>query len=100
MKIMIRPMQDSLTQVDVTHRVVSAIAHELWERYGGNEQLNWLEAESHVRRLLDTHDSAAMRHAVLEPEKLDSSFFENTKVPKSVRRRRRVGAEPGLALAS
>lgn len=31
--------------IDVTHKVVEAIARALWEARGGNDLLNWLEAE-------------------------------------------------------
>ncbi len=61
MKIAIRPALDARTQVDVTHALISAIAYELWKRYGGNEQLNWLEAERHLEAapLTETRSSAS-----------------------------------------
>ena len=31
--------------IDVTQKVIEAIAHELWKSRGGNDLLNWLEAE-------------------------------------------------------
>ena len=52
MKLVIRPIQDAQREVDVTHSLVSAIAEELWRRYGGNEQLNWIEAERHLQRIV------------------------------------------------
>lgn len=52
MKLVIRPIQDRQRELDVTHRLVSAIADELWKLYGGNDQLNWLEAELHLQRIV------------------------------------------------
>lgn len=52
MKIVVRPIVDPQREIDLTHRLVSAIAEELWSLYGGNEQLNWLEAERHLVRLV------------------------------------------------
>lgn len=52
MKIIIRPVMDPQREVDLTNRIVAAIAEELWRLYGGNEQLNWLEAEQHLQRIV------------------------------------------------
>ena len=52
MKIIVRPVVEPQREIDLTHRLVSAIAGELWRLYGGNDQLNWLEAENHLERLL------------------------------------------------
>lgn len=52
MKLVIRPIQDPQRELDVTHRLVSAIAEELWNLYGGNDQLNWIEAERHLQRIV------------------------------------------------
>lgn len=52
MKCVIRPIQDQQRELDVTHRLVSAIADELWKLYGGNDQLNWIEAELHLQRIV------------------------------------------------
>lgn len=52
MKLLIRPLRDRQRELDVTHRLVSAIAEELCRRYGGNDTLNWLEAEGHLRTLI------------------------------------------------
>jgi hypothetical protein len=51
MRLVIRPVQEAHRELDITHRLVSAIAEELWRRYGGNEQLNWIEAERHLEGL-------------------------------------------------
>ena len=52
MKIIVRPIVEPQREIDLTHRLASAIAEELWRLYGGNEQLNWMEAEGHLERLL------------------------------------------------
>lgn len=52
MKLAIRPIQDPHRELDVTRGLVSAIAEELWRLYGGNDELNWLEAELHLRRIV------------------------------------------------
>jgi hypothetical protein len=50
MKLVIRPVQDAPRELDISYRRVSAIAVRLWRRCGGNEQLNWIEAERHLQR--------------------------------------------------
>jgi hypothetical protein len=52
MKIIIHPLAEPQRELDVTHRLVSAIAEELWRTCGGNTVLNWLEAEQHVEQLM------------------------------------------------
>ena len=52
MRIIIRPVVDRQNEIDVTSRLIAAIAEELWRLYGGNEQLNWLEAELHLQRIV------------------------------------------------
>lgn len=53
MRIIVRPIVDPQSEIDVTRRLVSVIAEELWRIYGGNEQLNWIEAERHLERMVD-----------------------------------------------
>jgi hypothetical protein len=52
MRIIIRPVVDRQREIDLTQRLIAAIAEELWRLYGGNEQLNWLEAEMHLRGIV------------------------------------------------
>jgi hypothetical protein len=52
MRIVIRPSASPERELDVTQAVVAAVAHELWKHCGGNEVLNWVEAERQVARLL------------------------------------------------
>lgn len=52
MKIIVRPILDPQREIDLTHRLVAAIAEELWRLFGGNETLNWIEAEWHLQRIV------------------------------------------------
>lgn len=52
MRIIVRPVSDPRRELDLTHRLVAAIAEELWRLYGVREQLNWLEAEMHLQRIV------------------------------------------------
>lgn len=61
MRLVIRPIQDKHRELDVTHRLVSAIAEELWRLYGGNETLNWIEAELHLQRIVGEAREASGR---------------------------------------
>jgi hypothetical protein len=52
MRITIRPMLAPERELDVTEPLVRAIAGRMADEVGGNEQLNLLEAEVHLRRIL------------------------------------------------
>lgn len=52
MKITIRSRLNPTVDIDITRCLISAVAYELWERFGGNEQLNWLESERRVTQLM------------------------------------------------
>jgi hypothetical protein len=52
MRITVHPLMEPKREIDLTYRLIAAIAEELWRRYGGNAQLNWLEAEEHLRRII------------------------------------------------
>ena len=52
MRITVRPVVDPCREVDLTNRLVAAIAEELWLLYGGNDKLNWFEAERHLERIV------------------------------------------------
>jgi hypothetical protein len=60
MKLVICPIQDPHREIDLTHCLVSAIAEELWRSYGGNDELNWLEAELHLRRIIGDSSAEAV----------------------------------------
>jgi len=66
MKIIVHPILDPQREIDVTDRLVSAIADELWRRCGGNDKLNWAEAEWHLQRIIaqagnEARDTAVVR---------------------------------------
>lgn len=52
MRITVRPVADPGREVDLTDRLAATIAQELWLLYGGNDKLNWLEAERHLERII------------------------------------------------
>ena len=91
MRIIIRPVVDPLRELDLTNRLISVIAEELWRLYGGNEQLNWLEAEQHLRRIVgegraENEQATLASVAGLEPTRT---------VPSAVARRPRLSAPWG-----
>jgi hypothetical protein len=52
MRIVVRPAMEPQREIDVTQRLIAVIAEELWRTCGGNEQLNWIEAETHLRQIV------------------------------------------------
>ena len=59
MRIVIQPLAAPDRKVDVTAPLVHAIARCLGDHLGGNEVLNELEAEVHLRQMLRDASSAA-----------------------------------------
>lgn len=55
MRIIVRPVIDPQREIDLTHRLVSTIAEELWRHFGGNDEVNWLEAERLLKRMVCKH---------------------------------------------
>jgi hypothetical protein len=52
MRIVITPLVDPDTTIDVTEELVAAIAAKLSERAGSNPVLDSLEAEQHLQSIL------------------------------------------------
>lgn len=52
MRIVITPLVDPDTTIDVTEELVAAIAAKLAERAGSNPVLDSLEAEQHLQSIL------------------------------------------------
>ncbi|MFN0132992.1 MAG: hypothetical protein ACKVW3_10780 [Phycisphaerales bacterium] len=50
-------------ELDLTHALVAAVAHELWKDGGGNEVVNWLEAERIVHGLTGAAESLPTKRA-------------------------------------
>ena len=87
MKLIVRPVAEPAREIDMTHRLVAAIAEELWRLYGGNDQLNWIEAERHLERLI----ADARREAA----ESDVVFIERPPIPRrSIERPRRDAWRP------
>lgn len=53
MRFIIHPTAEPDHEVDITNRLIGAIAKELWLRYGGNETINWIEAERHLQAIVE-----------------------------------------------
>lgn len=51
MRLSIRPSAAPQEELDLTETLTAAVAYELWRRNGGNEVLNWLEAERFIKSL-------------------------------------------------
>lgn len=51
MRVTIRPLLDPQRELDVTDVVVRAIATRIAEEFGGNDQLNRLEAERQLHSM-------------------------------------------------
>jgi hypothetical protein len=51
-RVVVTPTLDS-TALDVTESLVGAIAAQLWKRFGGNDVVNWLEAERLLQQALN-----------------------------------------------
>ena len=66
MRIIVRPIVAPQREIDLTQRLIAAIAEELWRLYGGNEQLNWLEAELHLQHIVgETHAAAEVTSVIV-----------------------------------
>ncbi len=59
MKIVIRPLSEPGREIDITRALTAVVAKELWSSGGGNEVVNWLEAEVHLARLLRGPEAVA-----------------------------------------
>lgn len=52
MRLTIRPLNEPHVEIDVTGPILAAIADRIADCTGGNRQLNLLEAELHLSRML------------------------------------------------
>jgi len=99
MRITVRPAADPGRELDLTHRLVSAIAEELWRLYGGNEQLNWIEAERHLEQIAlqartDPKDALVIVAAAPAELALAGSADDRADVPPPASRPRRPDSGP------
>jgi len=51
MTITIRPAANPAHEINLTHALIAAVAHQIHLSCGGNDVLNWLEAENFIARL-------------------------------------------------
>lgn len=96
MRIIIRPTLEPQREVDVTTRLTAAIAEELWRLYGGNDKLNWLEAERHLQRIVGEARAAAREAPTgeLDDPRRGAGVAES---PRRSRTRSRAPARGGRA---
>jgi hypothetical protein len=83
MRVIIKPSLTPHLHIDITNAMVSTIAAELARAQGGNDVLNWLEAERVLQDLLGSARSPSTRE---QPVGMDSR--------ERVRRRRWALEEP------
>ena len=72
MRVAIRPSVSPHRELDVTDALIAAVAYELWKNGGGNEVLNWLEAERFVARLASGSPRDAARASQGRPRRGDA----------------------------
>jgi hypothetical protein len=94
MKIIVRPLADPAHEIDVTNRLVSAIADELWRVCGGNQQLNWLEAELHLQEIVAQASREAQQAEVFFVAEDSAPPAGTAQRVSEGRARRTVGAVP------
>ncbi|TVQ62776.1 MAG: hypothetical protein EA379_05030 [Phycisphaerales bacterium] len=94
-------MSNPALEIDVTHRLVAAIAEELWRACGGNDELNWLEAEQHLMAIaqrMDAADAPTARGAssdwpVADRPRIPSKRLDRLEASPARRRSEHVGAQ-------
>ncbi len=55
MQVLIQPCLNPAAEIDLTEPLIAAIAEQLWIHCGGNAELNWIEAEAHLKHLLGSN---------------------------------------------
>jgi hypothetical protein len=96
MKIIVRPILDPQREIDLTHRLVAAIAEELWRLFGGNETLNWIEAEWHLQRIVAQARAEAREMVVahVAPSMADEAIRRWAQPARGVREAARLSKHP------
>jgi hypothetical protein len=56
---------DPRREIDVTQHLVAAIAEEIWRACGGNDDLNWLEAEALLQQIVGNASVTARPHCTV-----------------------------------
>jgi hypothetical protein len=86
MRITIRPFADQSRELDVTHRLIAALAEALWQDGGGSDTVNWLEAEVQLNRLVDPDRAPAGHDTTLKRMRSRPVRMPPPQSPASVRR--------------
>ena len=82
-RVMVSPSGNYGEHVDVTHRVVSGIAHALWEVRGGDAVANWLDAEAVLAQLVGSHATDAQSGAAPVAKPVNSPVRVPAAEPKA-----------------
>lgn len=85
MKAITRPALNPQLEADLTRRLVSAIAEEIWRLCAKNDRLDWAQAERHLQGIVDLARAEGGRTAAGRTERVASS----------ARRPRRAGRVKG-----
>jgi hypothetical protein len=88
MRVTMRPSAAPDRELDLSHALVSAVAAELWRNFGGNEVVNWMEAERFVESLLMSGPtaSAAPEPRTIEPRPRHKPARPREDAPRTSRR--------------
>ena len=86
MRVTIKPSANPTQEIDITGALVGAVAAEIWKHCGGNDVLNWMEAEQFVASLV-------ARRAV-PPESLATEIERKTRSHPRPSRPRDDGGQP------
>lgn len=83
-RLLVHPLLGPPEGLDVTQAVTRALAEELWRRFGGNDVLNWVEAERLVREELLALPSARSPAAQrLPPPRAADHFRDEAREPRA-----------------
>ena len=87
MSITLRPSAAPDRQIDLTSVLVKAVAEELWRTCGGNDVLNWMEAEQFVQSLAGRNAAPSTMHTVEpRPARVPVRSREDGRRTQSLRR--------------
>lgn len=94
MRIVIRPMSAPVHEIDLTDRLVAAIAHAIWCHTGGNDLVNWLEAEQHLAQLVGAGNAGAVPASGEHGSVVPAAIPACPSCPRAKRPRRAVPLSP------
>ncbi len=83
----IRPSSAPGCEIDLTGVLVRAVAEELWRAHGGNDVLNWMEAERFILDLAARKVSDSQPHNIEpRPSRRPARIREESHRPQPLRR--------------